>query len=297
MATLSHGQVATASVNASLEADYEIGSVSKGITGLLYTDAVERGEVSPGSTLGELLAMPPGDAASVTLGSLATHTSGLPRLPVSAEPLKRTIALFRHGANPYGESVAELLEQARGVKLSGSKPSYSNFGFELLGHAVAAGAGMTFAELVRSRLTAPLGMHSTYTPAEPSELGQEALAGRSRTGRPRQPWTGEAIGPAGGIRSTIGDLAIMVTALLDGSAPGLAALDPVRDFAPRTRIGAAWITIDLRGTAITWHNGGTGGFRSWVGLDRSAGAAVVVLSAASVPVDGLGFKTLQHLTD
>jgi len=296
MATISHGRVATASVNAPLGADYEIGSVSKGITGLLYTDAVERGEVSPESTLGDLIPMPPGDAAGVTLGALATHTSGLPRLPNAAEPLKRTIALMRHGTNPYGETVAELLEQARDVELSTSKPSYSNFGFELLGHAVATAAGTNFAELVRSRLTAPLGMHSTYTPAQPSELSPAALSGRSRRGRARQPWTGEAIGPAGGIRSTIGDLAVLAAALLDGSAPGITALDPVRDFAARTRIGAAWITIDLKGTAVTWHNGGTGGFRSWVGLDREAGTAVVVLSAASVPVDGLGFRTLQQVT-
>jgi len=296
IATVSRGRTTLASVNAPLDADYEIGSVSKGVTGLLYTDGIDRGEVSPTSTLGELLPMPAGEVAQVTLGSLATHSSGLPRLPNTAEPLKRTVALYRHGTNPYGESLEELLEQARGVKLSGSKPRYSNFGFELLGHAVAAAAGIRFAELVHSRLAEPLGMHSTYTPADPGELRPTALAGRSRTGARRDPWTGEAIGPAGGIRSTIGDLSMLVGALLDGSSPGIRALDPVADFAQRIRIGAAWITIDLKGTPITWHNGGTGGFRTWLGLDRAAKTGVVVLSAASMPADGLGFKTLQQVT-
>ncbi|MDQ1057290.1 CubicO group peptidase (beta-lactamase class C family) [Arthrobacter globiformis] len=35
---------------ASLAADFEIGSVSKGITGLLYADALSRGELGPDTT-------------------------------------------------------------------------------------------------------------------------------------------------------------------------------------------------------------------------------------------------------
>src|SRR5690554_5496180 len=62
-------------------ADAEIGSVSKGLTGLLYRDAVERGEVTPETTLGDALDRPEGSYASVTLGALATHTSGMPPLP------------------------------------------------------------------------------------------------------------------------------------------------------------------------------------------------------------------------
>lgn len=295
-ATVADGQARVASVNAPLDADYEIGSVSKGITGLLYVDAIERGEVSPGSTLGDLLPMPDGDAQRISLSSLATHTSGLPRLPAAADPLTRTIALWRHGTNPYGETLGELLAQARDVKLEGSKPRYSNFGFELLGHAVASAAGMSYAELVRTRLAVPLGMQATYVPAHPEELRRSAVAGRSRLGGAREAWTGEAIGPAGGIRSSIEDLSRLVAALLDGSAPGVAALDDAAEFGPRVRIGAAWITIGLKGNRVTWHNGGTGGFRSWLGVDRTAGTGVAVVSAASAPTDGFGFRTLQGLT-
>lgn len=294
-ATISTDARLLASVNAPFESDYEIGSVSKGLTGLLYADAVTRGEVTPSSTLGELLPMLGGEVAGVTLSALATHTSGLPRLPAAAGPWKRTIDLWRHGTNPYRENLDELIAQARNVKVSESKPAYSNFGFELLGHAVAGAAGMTYSELVRARLTGPLGMESTYVPAVPGDLRPTAITGTSRAGRTRQPWAGEAVGPAGGIRSSISDLATLVGALLDGSAPGITALDPVRDFTSRTRIGAGWITIALRGHHITWHNGGTGGFRSWVGIDRAAGTGAVVLSAASVPTDGFGFRLLHQL--
>ncbi len=278
-------------------ADFEIGSISKGVTGLLYADALARDEVRPATTLGELLPLGDVPVAGVTLASLSTHSSGLPRLPKSAQPWRRTFALWRHGTNPYGESLDELLEQARGVVPAASaRPGYSNLGFELLGHAVAAGAGMPYAELVRRRLTEPLGLDACYVPATAGELGPGALTGRSRSGRPREPWTGEAIGPAGGIRATITAMARLTTALLDGSAPGTAALDPVADLSPRVRIGAAWITLQHGGRSVTWHNGGTGGFRSWLGLDRAAGTGVVVLSATTRSVDRRGFEALAELS-
>jgi hypothetical protein len=52
----------------------------------------------------------------------------------------------------------------------------------------------------------------------------------------------------------------------------------------------------VHGRSITWHNGGTGGFRSWLGLDRDAGTGAVVLSAISASVDRAGFRLLALLT-
>jgi hypothetical protein len=88
-----------------------------------------------------------------------------------------------------------------------------------------------------------------------------------------------------------------MASLLDGSAPGVAALDPVARFGAGARIGAAWITIGARGREVTWHNGGTGGFRSWLGLDRGAGAGVAVVSATSASVDPPGFTLLKEEAD
>jgi len=286
-----------ASLGTPLDADYEIGSVSKGITGLLYADACTRGELGPDTTLGDVLPLGDCPAAGLTLAAVSRHTSGLPGLPRSARPWRRTAAFLLSGTNPYGETLEELLAQARTVQLSAPRPRYSNFGFELLGHAVAAGAGMSYRALVRERLAAPLGLTSIYMPATAEELGPRAIIGTSRSGRPRQPWTGEALAPAGGIRSSIGDMARIVQALLDGTAPGQAALDPVANFAgPAARIGAAWMTLRVKGRDITWHNGATGGFRTWAGLDREAGTGVVLLSATAVMVDRHGFRMLRELT-
>lgn len=289
------GQV-LASVGAGLDADFELGSVSKGITGLLYADAVARGELDPATTLGELLPLGACEAARVTAGALSTHSSGLPRLARPAQPFRRTLGLWLHSTNPYGESLGRLLAQARTVKLSAPRPRYSNLGYQLLGHAVASAAGLQYPDLVRDRLAGPLGLGSLYAPAGPGRLRPEAVIGRSRTGKPREPWTGEALAPAGGLRASVRDMARLMAAVLGGSAPGISALDPVAGFAGGARIGAAWITLDVKGRRITWHNGATGGFRTWVGFDRSAGTGVAVMSASSLPVDRYGFTLLQELS-
>lgn len=296
VATVAAGETAVGCTGVQPEADFEIGSVSKAITGLLYADACDRGEIRPDTTLGELLPLGDCPAAHVTLSSVSRHSSGLPRLPKTPDMLKRTYAFWRHGRNPYGEDLAGLLLQARTVRLQSARPRYSNLGFELLGHAVAAGAGLSYRDLLADRLCTPLGLTSTYVPAAAGELGPHALAGRSRRGSPKQPWVGEALGPAGGIRATISDMATLARALLDGSAPGISALDPAMNFAgPAARIGAAWMILEVRDRPITWHNGATGGFSSWIGLDRDAGTGVVLLSATSASLDRQGFRILTEL--
>lgn len=276
---------------------FEIGSVSKGLTGLLYADALDRGEVGPSTTLGSLLpALEGSPAADIPLGALATHTSGLPRLPPAMQPWRRTVALWRHGTNPYGDSLEETLAQTRAATLGRARFVYSNLGFALLGHAVAAAAGASYRTVLTERVAAPsaLDLHVAHTPAE---LGPRDLRGRTRRGRPREPWTGEGIAPAGGVRTTAESLARLLHALLTGAAPGAAALDPTTTIGRGASVGAGWITTTTpTGGAVTWHNGGTGGFRSWLGVDRAAGTGCAVVSATSSSVDRVGFRRLAALS-
>ncbi|MFD3663637.1 serine hydrolase domain-containing protein [Streptomyces sp. NPDC058659] len=300
IACLGTGREAAADTTASgagLDADFEIGSISKGVTGLLYAEALARGEIEARTALRDLLPLGDAPAGRVTLESLSIHRSGLPRIPASAHPWRRTVALWRHGTNPYGEDVEQLLDQARGVRVGRPRSRYSNLGYELLGHALARAAGTTYEELVLHRVTTPLGLGCFYLPATADRLRPGAVRGTSRKGRPREPWTGEALGPAGGIRADIRSMARLTEALLDGSAPGIAALDPVAPLGAGARIGAAWVTVRVKGLTVTWHNGGTGGFRSWLGLDRATGTGVVVLSATTASVDRHGFALLTGRGD
>ena len=89
--------------------------------------------------------------------------------------------------------------------------------------------------------------------------------------------------PAGGVYSTIGDMAQFARKLLDGSAPGLASLvplDDVRTDRENRYSGMFWIidTDPETGRKLIWHNGGTGGYSSLIGIAPEIQQAVVVLA-------------------
>lgn len=280
----------TAVRGAAPDADFELGSVSKALTGMLYRDSIDRGRVSPTTALGELLPLTGhGPLEAVTLEALATHRSGLPRLAPGSHLVRGTWRLLTRGENPYGETLDELLEQVRTVTVGRPRPAYSNLGFQLLGHALAAAASTSYEALLQSTFG-----DGFWAPRTAAELRPTSLTGSSRGGRPRDPWVGEAIAPAGGIRATIGTMRELLQSILAGTAPGLSALDATADFSPGVRIGAAWITLGRGDRTLTWHNGATGGFTSFIGVDRTTGIGAVVLSAQARSVDRAGFRLLQE---
>jgi serine-type D-Ala-D-Ala carboxypeptidase/endopeptidase len=132
------GAVEVASVGPVAEdAVFELGSVTKAVTGLLLADAVVRGEVALDTPLTDCLpaARP---RAPITLGELATHTAGLPRLPFAFMRRRG----FTNLTDPYeGSTVDELLADLARVRPRRRRMRYSNFGGALLGQALAARAG------------------------------------------------------------------------------------------------------------------------------------------------------------
>jgi CubicO group peptidase (beta-lactamase class C family) len=281
---------------AGVHADVELGSVSKGVTGMLWRDAIARGEVAEDAVLGDHLDLPAA-LGGIRLSALATHTSGLPRLAGGADVLTRTWQLWRSGRNPYREDLPGLLSRLEGVTPGRTNPSYSNLGFQLLGHAVAAAAATPYADLVSTRIAGPLGLVDTYVPTGADELRPGAVAPRNRRGRVVEPWANVAIAPAGGVRSSAADLAVLLRAMLDRTVPGAEALEPVAPFAGKMRIGAGWLTGPLLRRTVTWHNGGTGGFRSFVGIDRDHGVGVALVSASTRSVDGAAARLLAEAGD
>src|ERR1700753_1320792 len=105
-----------------VEADprFELGSIAKGLTGMLLADSIARRELTLDTNAGEILAgtpplaaRPEGALHTLTLRELVTHTSGLPRLPRSAQTAGRLARLALLGMDPYrGQSPERVLEQA-----------------------------------------------------------------------------------------------------------------------------------------------------------------------------------------
>ena len=285
-----------ATVGTDAHGDVELGSVSKGITGMLWRDAVARGEVAEDAVLADHLDLP-APLGDIRLADLAVHRSGLPRLAPGTNPVRRTWELWTRGRNPYREDLHGLLRQVEGVTPGKSRPAYSNLGFQLLGHAVAAAAATSYSGLVVERIVGPMALVDTYVPTSAVDLRPGAVGPRNRRGREVEPWANEAVAPAGGVRSSAADLAVLLRAMLDRTVPGADALEPVATFVGRLQIGAGWLTGPMLRRTVTWHNGGTGGFRSFVGIDREHGAAIALVSASTRSVDGAAARLLAEAGD
>src|SRR5699024_3052216 len=184
-------------------------------------DAIDRGEIDADTRLGEVWPDLEGKVAEVSLESIAMQRSGLPaQKPWSgfAEGLTSILANYVR-ADPYRASPSDVVAGLDSVELGDREPEYSNFGFAVLGQALAKVTGHDYAELVRTRITEPLGMDDTFVPDSPEGLSH----GFTASGLPAAPWVMGGHAPAGAIRSSAHDMAIWLEAVRDGTAPGAKA--------------------------------------------------------------------------
>jgi CubicO group peptidase (beta-lactamase class C family) len=266
---------------------FEIGSLTKGLTGMLLADAIGRGEIELRTTVAELLPNTVRLAlGGVTARQLCTHTSGLPRLALSPASVLRGMRYAYVGMDPYrGQTPAQVLNQAARQRLHRPERSrYSNLGAAVCGQVVARAAGLDYPGLLHQRVLSPLAMTDTQV----SSHEHTAPAGRSRFGLWRQPWIMDGYAPAGGVISTITDMSRLAVGLLTSSAPGNGAVNAIEDsHSPISgrQHGMFWM-IDAQaeaGRRRIWHNGATGGYSSFLALTPETGRGVIVLSGVSRP--------------
>ncbi|WBU39128.1 serine hydrolase domain-containing protein [Homoserinibacter sp. YIM 151385] len=277
--------------------EVEVGSITKTLTAALLAEAVERGEARPETPVGELLELGDAPIAQVTLEELALHRSGLPSTGGGLDSLGRGLWASVRAGDPYPQAPDAVLADARAASLDGrGEVAYSNMGMALLGQALAAAADAEWSELVEDRVLGPAGLDTASAPTSPEDLAADAPRGRTGTGRPAAPWTLGSYAPAGSVRMRAADLEGWARAMLEAREPWAGALEPRFEEAPGQEVGWAWFTTEVEGaegtTAVTWHNGGTGGYRSMLALDREAGRAVAIVSNTSASVDAAGFALL-----
>ena len=264
------------------ETVFEIGSITKVFTALLLADAVQRGEVALDDPVAKYLPATvkvPERGRAITLKDLAMHTSGLPRLPDNLKP--------KDSANPYADySTAQMYEFLSAHQLRrdvGAEYEYSNFGGGLLGHVLARRAGTDYETLMRTRIAGPLGMTHTgiaLTPEMQARLAPGHNPGLERVAN----WDLPTLAGAGALRSNANDMLTFLAAALGVKASPLQrAFDSM--LATRRPAGNAaldialgWHVLKAQGTEVVWHNGGTGGYRTWMGYEPKSRNAVVVLS-------------------
>jgi hypothetical protein len=143
-------------------------------------------------------------------------------------------------------------------------------------------------------------MTSTAITLSP-DMKARFAGGHGATLQPVANWDVGALAAAGGLRSTANDMLTFLAANLGyvktPLAPAMANMLTARrpTTIPNTSIGLAWHVLGVHDKEIVWHNGGTAGYRTFIGYDPKARVGVVVLSNAGTPAgpDDIG----RHLLD
>jgi CubicO group peptidase (beta-lactamase class C family) len=202
---------------------FEIGSITKVFTTTLLAEMQVAGELEFNDRVNRYLP-PEGRLVcrggnDVTLLHLATHTSGLPRLPPN-------LTWKKLGSdNPYADYSAEDLHaglaKCRLKNRPGARTRYSNLGSGLLGHVLSRVGGADYERLLSERVLQPLGMRDTAVRLS-HEQQKRLVLGHSE-GKPVRHWDFQVLAGAGALRSTVPDMLRFLRANIDPTSTPLRA--------------------------------------------------------------------------
>ncbi len=259
---------------------YQIGNLTEVFTGILLADAMTRGEISLETPIVDILPEASGFDPSVTVGHLATHFSGLPYLPDNIRMLSSDP--FRN----YDDQLLLTFLQRYGSGSPGERFLYSSLGVGLLGYLLERVSGLDYEELIRQRVSLPLQL--TATTVEPEgTLRTRVLQGHNSVFSPVPPWRFQVLAGAGALYSSLDDLALIVRANLTAPDGALGQVVPITQEIRQqlqNRSGGVALGWMVSGTQspLYWHAGSTGGYKSFIGFDRSSNLGVVVLANAQI---------------
>ena len=265
---------------------FEVGAITNLFTAVLLADAVARNEVQYEDDISKHL--PPSVKLEtrkdmpIQVEQLATHYSGLPRMPENFRPQSRD--------NPYADySARDMMEGLNNLRMryeAGETFYYSNFGMGLLGHILSQAANLNYEELVKSRMTRPLKLPDTTITLNDDQEKRFAVGHYS--GIPVPNWDMPALAGAGALRSTARDLIRFLEVNL--GFHDVLFMDSILE-THRSRgeahtesvdVGLGWLIMSRMNDAeIYWHNGYTGGYQSFVAFTKDPLQAVVVLTNSS----------------
>ncbi len=277
---------------------FEIGSITKVFTALALMQLSEQKVLNLDDRIAKFLPptvkTPEFNGKPITLLTLATHTSGLPRLPDNLNPADNL--------NPYADyTLEQLYSFLSGYQLPraiGSKYDYSNLGAGLLGHLLSIKADLDYETLISKQITQPLQMQDTRIHLNPDQITRFAT-GHDRRNRAVPYWDLPTLTGAGSLRSSGNDLLKFLAANLDlQPSPINASLQKTHRIqqqtdSPNMTIALGWHVFNLKGTEIICHEGGTGGFRSFIGFSKTRRLGIVVLGNSESDVSDLGFHLLD----
>jgi CubicO group peptidase (beta-lactamase class C family) len=261
---------------------FEIGSISKPLTGILLHMLIAEGKISLDDPVNKFL---PKDAQvpkvkdkDVLVRHLITHSSCLPRVPGNFNPPPAEMA------NPYNyysekELFAFLPQVSAGECELGTTSVYSNLGAGLLGYILTKVSGKSYSPLFNERIAKPLKTKSFGVIGKSDRWTQ----GHTQSGAAQMQWTfTDVLVGAGGVDASPDDMMKLLSFLMkpDQSPLGRAvtASTATQLVTPQGTFGTFWLRITNGSKTVVWHNGMTGGFNAFVGWVEGTQTGVFILS-------------------
>jgi CubicO group peptidase (beta-lactamase class C family) len=275
---------------------FEIGSISKTFTATLLADAVSKGKIKLNDPVNKYLpdSIPAINfgGVPVTIQSLINHSSGIPRMPNNFGTGK---------ADPYidydDSKMFSFYKNFAPTRKPGEKYEYSNLAVGTVGVILERINKDSYENMLLKTICKPLGMSDTkeYLRAQDSARFAKGYS----DGNFAAPWNFKAFMGAGGIRSTTADLILYAQAQLGTASPVLNSdiqlTHTVTFKTADATLGMAWHYIKPGKDEILFHNGGTGGYRSYLAINLQKKFAVIILSNTTIGVDAAGNELIKWL--
>ena len=279
---------------------FEIGSITKTFTATLLAQMILDGTLALDDELQSLLpeaevTVPQWNGIRITLGHLATHSSGLPKKPQdSGQPLPSGYDPFDPYAAYTTADVYEYLNSWCTLLFEpGTRYSYSNTGMGLVGHVLGLADSSSYEEAIQREVLEPLGLLETTLFITDEHLpflapGHDEDLDSVRNYNARDIFQG-----AGFLKSSLHDMLIYLQAqmgLTQSSLHDAIALTHQlhfevgkvtyddREGSYDLSIGLAWHRDLLpEGYTFYWHGGRTNGYMAYMGFDPESSTGVVIL--------------------
>ena len=224
--------------------------------------------------------VPEKNGRTITLGDLATHTSGLPR-ETGPAPRDTPHFTFPDFAQRWSRLPSQHLRTT-----PGTAAAYSNVGFDLLADALQSAAHESYPQLLATRTLNPLAMHATTFTPTPAQCSHLLVSAHDQG--PCAPTT--ASDGSSGLYSTARDMASWLKYLLKTQnlaaqaayllPQNLRSVQGLDHAGAPTGVGLGWMHIVAPGDALTppteivEKTGGGAGFSTYIAFNRAHHIAV-----------------------
>ena len=282
---------------------FEIGSITKVFTTHLLLNAVADGVISHlDAPIQAYSPFPIKGDPPITFKQLANHTSGLPgSISMSVFSANR--------ANPYQswheDKLKKYLEKEVELESTpGDQYTYSNVGMAVLANTLGHLRSSTYEAQLQEEIFEPLQM--THSTSQRRAIRNKLVPGYNWKGKATDNWDLAAFEGAGAVLSTTEDLSHYLNWSMEALESQLSEMSHASiQVDEHLAVALGWHVIKgYTSEPFLWHNGGTGGYKSSMGINLANHTGVVILTnigATGNPkkgmIDQLCYALMQTMDD